>query len=93
MELAAIQLDAWVTFRGHRQLKSANFQSLVPNAKAVHIPEQNLDPISLSIKKQEQVAGQRVLVKNLLSQTHQGIEAELHPDRRQADKNAHIGEI
>jgi hypothetical protein len=93
IELAAIQLDALVTFSGHRQLKSANFQSLVPNTKTVHIPEQNLDPVSLAIKEQEQVAGQRVLVKNPLGQAHQGIETELHPDRCEADKDAHIGKV
>jgi hypothetical protein len=93
IELAAIQLDTLVTFSGHRQLKSANFQSLVPNTKTVHIPEQNLDPVSLAIKEQEQVAGQRVLVEGLLGQAHQGIEAELHPDRSEADKDPHIGKV
>jgi hypothetical protein len=63
MELAAIQLDALVTFCGHRQLKNAHFESLIPNAKTVHVPKQNLDSISLSIKKQEQVAGQRARSK------------------------------
>jgi hypothetical protein len=90
IELAAIQLDALVTFSGHRQLKSANFQSLVPDTKTVHVPEQNLDPVSLAIKEQEQVAGQRVLVKNRLGQAHQGIETELHLDRIQTQKDAHI---
>jgi hypothetical protein len=93
IELAAIQLDALVTFRGHRQLKGANFQPLVPDTKTVRIPEQNLDPVSLAIKEQEQVAGQRVLVKNRLGQAHQGIETELHPDRSEADKDAHIGKV
>jgi hypothetical protein len=93
MELATIQLDALIPLSGHWQLKSANFQSLVPNAKTVHIPEQNLDPVSLAIKEQEQVAGQRVLIKNRLGQAHQGIETELHPDRSEADKDTHIGKV
>jgi hypothetical protein len=90
IELAAIELDALVTFSCHGQLKTANLQSLVPDAKTVRVPEQDLDPVSLPIKEQEQMSGQRILVKDLLSQTHQGIKAELHPDRCQAEKNAHI---
>jgi hypothetical protein len=38
-ELAAIELDALVTFCGHWQLENADLKSLVPNAKTVHIPE------------------------------------------------------
>src|SRR5882757_2294791 len=82
-----------ITFRGHRQLKSANLQSLIPDAKTIHVPEQDLDPVTLAIEEQEQVAGQRVLVEGLLGQAHQGIEAELHPDRSEADKDPHIGKV
>jgi hypothetical protein len=92
-ELVAIELDALVTFCGHWQLENANLQSLVPDAKTVHVPEQNLDPVPLAIEEQEQVAGQRVLVKGLLRQAHQRIEAELHPDGSEADKDPHIGKV
>jgi hypothetical protein len=93
IELAAIQLDALITFSCHGQLESANLQSLVPNAKTVRVPEQDLDPVPLPIKEQEQVAGQRVLIKGLLSQAHQGIKAELHLDRIQAQEDAYIGKV
>ncbi len=44
------------------------------------------------LKNRNKWPDRRVLVEHLLGQTHQGIEAELHPDRRQADKMC-IGEI
>jgi hypothetical protein len=93
MELATVELDALVTFSGHWKLENANLQSLVPNAKTIHVPEQNLDPVPLPIKEQEQVAGQRILIKGLLGQAHQHIEAELHPDWRQADKDTYLGKV
>jgi hypothetical protein len=93
VELGIVKLDACLTFGRNGQLENANLEPLVPNSKTIHIPEQNLDPVPLPIKEQEQVAGQWVLIKNLLSQSHQDIEAELHPDRIQADKDADIGKV
>jgi hypothetical protein len=37
-------------------LKNADLKPLVPNTKAVDVPEQDLDPIALTIEEQEQVA-------------------------------------
>ena len=53
VELGAVQFDARLTFGRNRQLENANLQPLVPNAKSVGIPEQNLDPVTLPIKEQE----------------------------------------
>ncbi len=70
IELGTVKFDALLTFRRHGQLKHAHFKALIPNAKTVDIPEQDLDPVSPAIKEQEQVAGQRILVKRLLGQAH-----------------------
>jgi hypothetical protein len=64
---------------------------LVPNAKTVDVPEQDLEPVALPTKEQEQVARRRILVKRLLGQTHQAIEAEVHLDRRRAHKDSQLG--
>jgi hypothetical protein len=93
IELAASELEALITCSRHRQLKNSNLEALVPDAKAICVPVQNLDPVPLPIEEQKQVAGQRVLVKNLLGQAHQVIEAELHLDRSKADKDPHIGKV
>ena len=66
---------------------------LVPNAKSVDVPEQNLDPVALTIQEQEPVTRQRVLVKRLLSRAHQAIEAEVHLDRRRANKDPQVGKV
>lgn len=39
------------------------------------------------------MAGQPVLVKGRVGQSHQGIEADLHPYRIQADKDVDIGKV
>jgi hypothetical protein len=85
--LGTVEFDALLTFSRHGQLKHANFKSLIPNAKAVDVPEQNLHPIAPTIEEQEQMARQRVLVKRLLRQTHQTIKTESHLDRRRANKD------
>ncbi len=82
----AEQVDTTICDGG--QLKNADLKPLVPDTKSVDVPEQNLDPITLTIKEQEQVARQRVLVKRLLGHAHQAIEAEIHPDRRRTDEDS-----
>jgi hypothetical protein len=64
--LAASQFNALLPFSGDWQLKDANFKPLVPNAKTIGVPKQNLDPVSRTIEEQKQVARQRVLVKHPL---------------------------
>jgi hypothetical protein len=69
-QLGRVQFDALLRAGCGWQLKRASLQSLVPNAKPVAIPKQDLDPIALTVQKQEQVARQRVLLKGLLGQAH-----------------------
>ena len=88
VELGTVEFDALLAFGRDGHLKNANLKPLVPNAKTVDVPEQNLDPVTPAIEEQEQVARQRVLVKRLLGHAHQSIEAEIHPDGRCANKDS-----
>ena len=81
VELRTREFNALLTFGGNGQLKNAKLKSLVPNTESVSVPEQNLDPVALTIEKQEQVARQRVLVERLLGHTPQTIEAKIHVNR------------
>jgi hypothetical protein len=92
-ELGTVKLDAPLTVSRHWQLENANLEPLVPNAKTVDVPEQNLEPVPLPTEEQKQVARAWILVKRLLRQAHQAIEAEVHLDRRRADKDSQLGEI
>ena len=89
-ELGRVQFDALFVAGNGWQLKRAGFQSLVPDAKTVAIPEQDLDPIALTVQKQELMAGQRVLLERLLSQAHQAIEAVSHARGRRAQKDPEV---
>jgi hypothetical protein len=91
--LAASQFNALLTFCGNRQLKDASFKPLVPNAKTIGVPKQNLDPVTRTVEEQKQVARQWVLVKRRLRQTHQTIKAEVHVDRRSAGEDSQIGQV
>jgi hypothetical protein len=90
VELAASQFNALLAFSGYWQLKDANFKPLVPNAKTISVPKQNLDPVTLTIEEQKQVARQWVLVKHPFGQTHQSIKAEVHVDRRRTGEDSQI---
>jgi len=91
VKLGTVKLDALLTFGRNWQLENAHLEPLVPNAKTVDVPEQNLEPVPFLIKEQEQVARAWILVKGLLRQAHQAIEAEVHPDRDRADKDSQPG--
>ena len=69
------------------------FELLVPNAKPVPIPEQDLDPVLVTIDEQKQVPRQRILVEGLFRDPHQPIEAKAHAGRRHAEKDAQLGEV
>jgi hypothetical protein len=90
-QLDIVQLDALLVASSFRKLKHANFQPLVPNAKTVLIPEQDLHPVPLAVEEQEQVTRQGILVKHRLGQAHQGVEATVHMDRRCTEEDANIG--
>src|SRR6185295_11616820 len=92
-QLRVIQFDALLFTGCLWELECADLQPLVPDAEAVLIPEQDLDPISLAVEEQEQVARQGILVENRLRKAHQGIEAVAPLDRRHAEKDAHVGKI
>jgi hypothetical protein len=48
-----VSASAFGIIGGREQLKRSAFQSLVPNAESVAIPKQDLDPIAITIQKQE----------------------------------------
>jgi len=52
-QLRIIQFDALLFTRGLRELKRTCLQPLVPNAEAVLIPKQDLDPVSVAVEEQE----------------------------------------
>ena len=73
-QLDIVQLDALLLVGSFRKLKRARLQPFVPNAKTVLIPEQDLDPVPITVEEQEQVARQGILVEHRLGQAHQGVE-------------------
>ena len=75
------------------QLKASSFQSFVKNAKAVLIPKQDLDPIAITIQEQEQVAGARGLVEDLLRSAHQAVEAAIHIRWCRAQEDPYVGKV
>jgi hypothetical protein len=52
-QLGIVQLDALLVVCGRKKLKRASLQPLVPNAKPIAIPKQDLDPIAIAIHEQE----------------------------------------
>jgi hypothetical protein len=91
--LGTREFNALLTFGCNGQLKNAKLKPLVPNAKTVNVPEQNFDPVAPTIKEQEQMARQWILVERLLGHTHQTIKAESHVDGRRANEDSQVGKI
>jgi hypothetical protein len=91
--LGTREFNALFTFGCNGQLKKAELKPLVPNAKTVNVPKQNLDPVALTIKEQEQMARQWILVERLLGHAHQTIEAEIHMDGRRTNEDSQVGQI
>ena len=54
------------------------FQTLLPEAKTIAIPIQDLDDAAESIAENEQVAGERVQVQGLLHQDGQAVDGFTH---------------
>jgi acetate kinase len=52
-QLRIVQFDALLFTRGVGELKRTCLQPLVPNAEAVLIPKQDLDPVSVAAEEQE----------------------------------------
>jgi hypothetical protein len=77
-QLGIVQLNAFLVIGGRQQLERASLQSLVPNAKSIAVPEQDLHSVATAIHEQEQVTRRGVLVKDLLRSAHQAIEAVIH---------------
>ncbi len=67
-------------------LSSNAFESLVPNAKPVPIPVQDLDSVPVAIDEQKQMPRQRILVEDPLRKPHQPVETEVHAGGRQQRK-------
>jgi hypothetical protein len=65
-QLRIVELDALLVARGSWQLKAADFQSFVPDAQAIAIPKQDLDAIATTVDEQEQMAGERILLEDVL---------------------------
>jgi hypothetical protein len=68
--LGIIELNARSAAEWRQELKRTPLQALVENAKPIHIPKQNLYAIAITVQEQEQVASQRVFVKDLPGSTH-----------------------
>jgi len=51
--LGIVKLNAFLVVGGRQKLKRASLQSLVPNAKSIAIPKQDLHPIAIAIHEQE----------------------------------------
>src|SRR3954469_24956409 len=88
---------AVVEFHAHlvtgRHFKDAFLKSLVPDAKPVAIPEQDLDPVLVTVDEQKQVPRQRVLVEGSLRDSHQPVETEADAGGRRAEKDTQLGEV
>jgi hypothetical protein len=52
-QLRIIKLNAFLAVGARQQLERASLQSLIPNAKPIEIPKQNLDPVAVAIHEQE----------------------------------------
>ena len=81
-ELPVDQFDALLLTGGIRELKRPGLQPLVPDAEAILIPEQDLDPIAVAVEEQKQMARQGNLIENRLGKTHQTVKAAVHIDGR-----------
>jgi hypothetical protein len=51
--LRIVKLDAFTVVCGYQELERAPLEPLVPNAKSIAIPEQDLHPIAIAIHEQE----------------------------------------
>src|ERR1700674_3798395 len=76
-----------------RHFKDTALKSLVPNAKPVAIPEQDLDPVAVTIDEQKQMPRQRILVEDPFREPHQPVEAELHAGGRRAEKDSQLAKV
>jgi hypothetical protein len=85
--IIGVLLDFWKA----EDLGVFRFELLVPNAKTVLIPEQDLDSVPLAVEEQEQVARQRILIEYRLSKAHQRVDAVAHLDRCGTEEDAHVG--
>jgi hypothetical protein len=61
-----------------RPNKHMLFQTLLPQAKSIAVPVQNLDHIAAAVAKNKQVAGKRVLLQTVLDQNRQPIDGFSH---------------
>jgi hypothetical protein len=52
-QLRIIQLNAFLAVGGCQDLERASLQPLVPDAKSIAIPKQDLDPVAIAIHEQE----------------------------------------
>jgi hypothetical protein len=57
-----------------RQAEGALFQTLIPNGQSVAVPIEQFDPVAVSVAKDEQGTGERVLIEFQPDQAAQTIE-------------------
>jgi len=65
-------------------------QALAPHAQAAAVEVQDADLCSTPVNKREQVAGQWILVHDVLGQRIQAIERQAHVDRLPVQEHAHL---
>jgi len=72
-----------------RDNKRPGLKPLIVQAVTASVPEQYLDPVTVAVKKYEQMAGQRVLTYNPGNERRQAIKTFAQVGRLQADEYLH----
>ena len=92
-KVPVLDLDALGIVGGGQHLERACFQTFVPDAEPVMIPEQNLDAIAAAVEEQEEVTRSGILIEDLLNAAHQRIEAVGHLRGRGAYEDPQVSNV
>jgi hypothetical protein len=83
----------WLVFSVNKthiwKTKFTDLQLLCENGKAVLVKPKNLDEVALPAAKQKQVAGERVLVDEILDERKQAVKGSAHVGRLGANEDSH----
>ena len=58
-----------------RPFEASSFQTLLPQAKAVALPVQDLDLVALAVAEHKQLLGKRIVLQGLFDQDRQSVDA------------------
>nr|WP_233903054.1 hypothetical protein [Stieleria maiorica] len=73
------------------KLKRSLFESLVPNGQSISVPVQDLQPVTISIAENKQLAAQRILLNDRCDHARETIERAAHVCRLRAQKDLEAG--